>query len=288
VSVNQRNCNIDVDIESCDDVDVVTSDAPSAIEPAPLLSSLADGVLTLTLNRPARRNALSLPLLKALGKGLADGAADDNVRVVLLTGAGVSFCAGGDTKVFARGESIFGAIDEPGERRGRQVAMQRMTTEQLWDFPKPTVALLNGHAVGAGLALALACDLRVATASAQLRTGFSPLGLAGDFGCTWLLNQLVGRSRALELLYLSEPLGAARAEALGLVNLVVPEQEVADRGQSLARELATRSRPAITAIKDNVDRAQRSTLRESANAEVEWLIHLLATDEHRAAAAAAR
>jgi 2-(1,2-epoxy-1,2-dihydrophenyl)acetyl-CoA isomerase len=176
-----------------------------------LLASLDGGVLTLTLNRPTARNAYSLELLDALGATLDAAADDDRVRVLVITGAGDSFCAGGDVKVMARGESLFGPMDDLEARRARHAASQRATTVRLAEFSKPTVALVNGSAVGAGLALALACDLRWAAESAVLRTGFTRAGLAGDFGCTWLLTQLVGPARSKELLFASRALAAPDA-----------------------------------------------------------------------------
>lgn len=250
-----------------------------------LLASLDGGVLTLTLNRPGARNAFSLALLDALGTLLETAADDDRVRVVVVTGAGGSFCAGGDVKVLARGESLFGPGDVEA-RRARQVAGQRATTVRLAQSVKPTVALLNGPAVGAGLALALACDLRVAAESAVLRAGFTRAGLAGDFGCSWLLTQLVGPARAKELLFTSAPLTATAARDWGLVNDVVPDAELLDRGSALAHALAGTSALALRAVKENVARALTAGLTESADAEVDWHVRLVETPEHRAAVAA--
>ena len=180
-----------------------------------LLATLDGGVLTLTLNRPDARNAYSLALLDALGTTLAAAESDDQIRVVVVTGAGDSFCAGGDVKVMARGESLFGPVDDVEARRTRHAASQRATTVRLSQFAKPTMALVNGPAVGAGLALALACDLRWAAESAVLRTGFVRAGLAGDFGCTWLLTRLIGPARAMELLFTSSALTAPAARDMG-------------------------------------------------------------------------
>ncbi|WP_029432285.1 enoyl-CoA hydratase-related protein [Blastococcus sp. URHD0036] len=251
-----------------------------------LLATLDRGVLTVTLNRPAARNAYSMPLLDALGELLAAAEDDERVRVVVVTGAGAGFCAGGDVKVMARGESIFGPADDVEARRTRHAAAQRATTVRLAQFAKPTLALVNGPAVGAGLALALACDLRWAAESAVLRTGFVRAGLAGDFGCTWLLTRLVGPARATELLFTSAALTAEAARAEGLLTGVVPDGELPARGAAVARTLAETSPLALRAVKDNVARASTQDLASCADAEVDWHVRLVETPEHRAAVAA--
>jgi 2-(1,2-epoxy-1,2-dihydrophenyl)acetyl-CoA isomerase len=251
-----------------------------------LLASVADGLLTVTLNRPGARNALSLDLLDALARSLDRAEQDDGVRVVALTGAGGSFSAGGDVKVLAAGGSIFGPMDDPERRTARQIAAQRATSVRLWDFPKPTVALIAGPAVGAGLALALACDLRYATSSALLRTGFITVGLAGDFGCTWLLTRLLGPARAKAQMYLSPSLTAERARELGLVTEVFPDDAFAEDTAALLRALAERSPHALQAVKSHIGRAEHAGLAECADAEAQWHVRLLDTAEHRTAVAA--
>jgi 2-(1,2-epoxy-1,2-dihydrophenyl)acetyl-CoA isomerase len=251
-----------------------------------LQAALDQGVLRVTLNRPGSHNALSLAMVEGLARVLALAADDDEVRVVALTGTGDSFCAGGDVKNMARGESIFGPRDRPDLRSERQKAAQRATSVRLWDFPKPTVAVLNGSAVGAGLALALACDLRYATASAVLRTGFVRAGLAGDFGCTWLLTQLLGPARAKELMYFSPTLPATRAAELGLVTEFFPDESFAEEAERRVRTLSEGPPLALHTIKGHVTRALSEDLAECADAEATWHVRLVDTDEHRAAVAA--
>jgi 2-(1,2-epoxy-1,2-dihydrophenyl)acetyl-CoA isomerase len=251
-----------------------------------VVAALDRGVLTLTLSRPDARNALSLEMLDGLARALDSAHDDEDVRVVVLTGAGGSFCAGGDVKSLARGDSIFGPAADPEGRAARHIAAQRGTSVRLWDFPKPTLALVNGPAVGAGLALALACDLRYAAASAVLRTGFVPAGLAGDFGCTWLLTALVGPARAKDLLYFSPTLTAARARDLGLVEEVFPDDSFAEEGLTRARRLAALPPMAVRAVASHVNRALQGDLAECSDAEVRWHVRLVDTPEHREAVAA--
>jgi len=248
-----------------------------------LLAAQARGVLSLTLNRPEVRNAMSLPMLDALAAmlGYADECAD--VHVVVLAGAGGTFCAGGDLTMLARGASIYGAPDDAAGRLARQQAAQRGTAVRLHELAKPTFALIEGTAIGAGLGLALACDLRYAAASATLRTGFGRLGLAGDFGCTWFLRRLAGPAAALELLYFSKPLAAVRAHELGLVTETVADEQLRSRVMNLARRLADAPQDAVRAMKQHVTRAGRAGLAECADAEAEWHVRLAGGDDHRAA-----
>ncbi|MGI5330166.1 enoyl-CoA hydratase/isomerase family protein [Actinomadura nitritigenes] len=247
---------------------------------AHLLAARAGGVLTLTLNRPEARNAFSREMLDGLAGMLDFAAASDDVRAVVITGAGGAFCAGGDLGKLAAGESIFGPAGDPGTRLAAQKALQRATVVRLRELDKPSVALIGGAAVGAGLGLALACDLRYAAASAVLRTGFGRIGLAGDFGCTWQLARLLGASRALELLYLSPPLTAARARDLGLVNEAVADDELAEHGAKLAARLAALSPDAVSAMRRHVDRAHGHDLAACADAEAEWHVRLLESGGH--------
>ena len=156
-----------------------------------LLETIEDGIATLTFNRPERMNALSTPIMEGLLHGLPRLAGDPAVKVVVLTGAGRAFCAGGDVKDMAQG----------GEQRSAAEATARLRSRMevsriLHELPKPTIAMINGPAAGAGLAFALACDLRIAGASARLVTAFVRVGFSGDFGGSFFLTRLVGTARA--------------------------------------------------------------------------------------------
>ena len=247
-----------------------------------LLASREDGVAVLTLNRPERRNALSPTMLDALARVLAEVEADPSVGAVVLTGAGGAFCAGGDVKAMAEGWS-----DDPAAvREQRQRLSQRRTSGALWRMPKPTVAALPGPAAGAGLSLALACDLRVAADTAVLTTAFAKVGLSGDYGSAWFLTRLVGTARARELLYLSDRVGADEARALGLVNRVVPAADLPAEALDLARRLAAGPRLALARMKENCDRAVSAGLDDYLDVEVSNHVRSADSDDHREAARA--
>ena len=179
-----------------------------------LLASLNGGVLTLTLNRPQARNAMSGAMNQALGEQLAWAELSPEVKVVVLTGAGQGFCAGGDVKSMAQrnegGREV--TIDEA---IASQRINQRATAGRLFKMAKPTVAALPGAAAGAGLALALACDLRIMASTAILTTAFAKVGFAGDYGGTYFLTQLVGAAKAREMYFLSRPDQRRRGPAPG-------------------------------------------------------------------------
>lgn len=247
-----------------------------------LLARIEDGVAVLTMNRPERRNALSDQMLAALGATLAQVEADDAVGAVVLTGAGGAFCAGGDVKGFA--ERSPGAPGASAERQQR--ANQRATSRRLWRMPKPTVAVLPGAAAGAGLSLALACDLRYAASSAVLTTAFARVALAGDYGSAWFLVRLVGPARARELLYLSPRLSADDALRWGLVNAVVPADALEHEAMAVARRLANGPRTALASMKENVALALSTPLEEYMDVEVTHHQATFATADHVEAARA--
>jgi 2-(1,2-epoxy-1,2-dihydrophenyl)acetyl-CoA isomerase len=199
-----------------------------------LLAALDEGVLTLTLNRPEARNAMSRAMNQALARQLAVAALEPNVRCIVLTGAGKGFCAGGDVKgMAASGDGTVGAatIDEAIHT---QRVNQRETAGALFKMPKPTLAALPGPAAGAGLSLALACDLRIMASTAIMTTAFARVGFSGDYGGTYFMTQLVGAAKARELYFLSERVSAEEALRLGLVNWICAPEDLAARTQEIA------------------------------------------------------
>jgi 2-(1,2-epoxy-1,2-dihydrophenyl)acetyl-CoA isomerase len=253
-----------------------------------LLAEIDDGVAVITMNRPDRRNAFSPAMVSALGAVLARVEADDAVGCVVLTGAGGAFCAGGDVKSMAAppADSRNGAGPSLDARIHRQRLNQRATSGRLWSMPKPTIAAVGGPAAGAGLSLALACDLRYAVAGAVLTTAFAKVAFAGDYGGTWFLTRLVGSSKAKELYYFSERLSAQDAERLGIVNAVFApadfEREVMDRARRLAHGPAL----AYRYMKENLNRAVSGDLGDCMDLEVTHHVHTGLTEDHREAAQA--
>ena len=247
-----------------------------------LLARVHDGIAVLTLNRPERRNALSRVLLDALARTLGEVEADDEVACVVLTGAGGAFCAGGDVKdMAAAGDDLpFDALVQ------RQRRNHHETAGRLHRMPKPTIAALPGPAAGAGLALALACDLRYAADTAFLTTAFARVGFAGDYGGTWFLTQLVGPAKARELYLFSERLDAQEALRLGLVNEVFAADALEDEVRARAGRLAAGPRLAHRYMKENLNRALTGTLEEALDLEATHHLHTGTTEDHREAARA--
>ena len=254
-----------------------------------LLASLEDGVATLTMNRPERRNALSGAMLTALGTLLARFENDPEVAVIVLTGAGGAFCAGGDVKGMADGTgggSTARSGSDLDSRIHAQRLSQRATAGKLHTIPKPTIASLPGAAAGAGLSLALACDLRIAAENAVLTTAFAKVGFSGDYGGTYFLSHLVGAAKARELYFLSDRIDAKEALRLGLVNWVVPADRLASETAKLAHKLAHGPRVAYRYMKENINRAPAGELDDCLDLEATHHIHTGMTEDHREAARA--
>lgn len=246
-----------------------------------LIETVADGVATLTLNRPERLNALSTPIMEGLLEALPRLARDSSVGSVVLTGAGRAFCAGGDVKSMAEGSAERSMEEAVAHLRGR-MEVSRL----LHEIPKPTIAMVNGPAAGAGLSLALACDLRVAGQSARFVTAFANIGFSGDFGGSYFLSKLVGTGKARELYYTAEPLDAAQAHALGVVNRVVADADLADATMQLARKLARGPRIALALMKQNFNAAENGSLVELLDLEARRQIETGRTADHKEAARA--
>ncbi len=240
------------------------------------------GVLEVTLDRPEARNALSDTLSPALRRTFARVSGEPSVRCLLLTGAGKAFCAGGDVKGM-------GAKPEPAQPRTREEVVEELRVRQLtmtgslYALEIPTLAALPGPAVGAGLALALACDLRIAAESAFVSTGFANVGLAGDYGVSFFLTHLVGTGRTRELFYTAARVPAAECERLGIVNRVVPDASLRDEARALAERLASGPTRTFALMKRNLDRALREDLPALLAHEAEATVASAGTDDHREA-----
>ena len=194
-------------------------------------------------------------MLQALGKTLAVCETDPDVACVVLTGAGGAFCAGGDVKGMAERNADGAASPDIDSRIHAQRLSQRATAARLYKMPKPTLAALPGAAAGAGLALALACDLRIASDNAVMTTAFARVGFSGDYGGTYFLTQLVGTAKARELYFLSDRVDMKEALRLGLVNWVVPADQLETKTMEIAHRLAAGPRVAYRYMKENLNRA---------------------------------
>jgi 2-(1,2-epoxy-1,2-dihydrophenyl)acetyl-CoA isomerase len=248
-----------------------------------LLEQVKDGVAVLTMNRPDRLNALSGAMLDALYGALTRHAADPNTGVVVLTGAGKGFCSGGDVKAMAENREAEGTTLE---ERAQALRARMETSRLLHEMPKPTIAMIRGAAAGAGLSLALACDLRVASDNAKLVTAFMRVGYSGDFGGSYYLTQLVGTAKARELYYTAEPVDAAQALALGMVNRVVPDGKLEEETLALATRIAAGPRVALGYMKRNMNAAESGTLKELLDLEAWHHTRTGFTEDHREAAKA--
>ena len=248
-----------------------------------LIENVKDGVAVLTLNRPDRLNAMSRPMLDAFLEALPRLAEDPAVGVVVLTGAGRGFCAGGDVKAMAEGSEVGG---QTMEEKGQALRSRMETSRWLHEMPKPTIAMMRGPAAGAGLSLAMACDLRVASDTARLGTAFARVGYSGDFGGSYYLTQLVGTAKARELYFTADLLDAPQALALGLVNRVVPDARLEEETMALASRLARGPRVALRYMKRNMNAAETASLKEKLDLEAWHHTRTGMTEDHREAARA--
>jgi 2-(1,2-epoxy-1,2-dihydrophenyl)acetyl-CoA isomerase len=274
-----------------------------------LLFEQSDGVAWITLNRPDTLNAMSNDMMRSLGETLDRCATDDDVRAVVLTGAGDrAFCAGGDVKGMAArtsearserggsgGRSAPGTADGGGgdgrpastdDRIAGLLESMRSSSLVLHTMPKPTVASINGYAMGAGLSLALACDLRIMAAEAQLGTAFAGVALAGDYGGTWFMTRLIGSGRARELYFLNERVSSEKALEVGLVNWVVPREELRTTTQDIAARLASGPTKTLGMMKASLVHAEHSDLESLLALEARHQVLSGTTEDHREAAKA--
>jgi 2-(1,2-epoxy-1,2-dihydrophenyl)acetyl-CoA isomerase len=248
-----------------------------------LLEQLEDGVLTLTMNRPDRLNALTWEMLDKLQRALLKGAADRAVGAIVLTGAGRAFCAGGDVKSMAETPQGLDNYEERVADLRRRMESARL----LHEISKPTIAMVRGPAAGAGLSLALACDFRIAGEEARFTTAFAKVGLSGDFGGHYFLTQLAGTAKARELYLLSPVLDAKAAQALGLVTRLVPDAALEAETKAFAAALAKGPRVALGYMKQNLNfAAAGASLTQVMDGEALRHTRCATTDDHREAAAA--
>jgi 2-(1,2-epoxy-1,2-dihydrophenyl)acetyl-CoA isomerase len=248
-----------------------------------LLENVKDGVAVLTLNRPERLNAMSRPMLDALLEALPRLADDASVGVIVLTGAGRGFCAGGDVKAMAEGTELGG---QTMEDKAQALRSRMEASRWLHELPKPTIAMMRGPAAGAGLSLAMACDMRMASDTVRLGTAFARVGYSGDFGGSYYLTQLVGTAKARELYFTADLLDAQQALGLGLVNRVVPDARLEEETMALASRLARGPRVAYRYMKRNMNAAESASLKDMLDLEAWHHTRTGMTEDHREAARA--
>jgi len=236
-----------------------------------LIAERHDGVLYLTLNRPDKLNAMSEHMIAGLLDELSRAAHDREIGAVVLTGAGRGFCAGGDIGRMrarnegggtAEGTSHSADAGEQGiQARISQVRRSEEVSLLLHEMPKVTIGAINGPAAGAGLSLALACDLRIAADTARFGTAFARVGYSGDFGGTYLLTQLVGPAKARELYFTAEVIGAEEALKIGMINRVVPAAALTEEVRAFAKRIAAGPTVAYSYMKAHLNLALNSDLR---------------------------
>lgn len=240
-----------------------------------ILTELRDRVATLTLNRPDKLNALSPDLIAASIAILKDWSRDANIGAIVVTGSGRAFCAGGDVSAMGKSD------DSTLEQRVDRLRDAQELSWLLYNSPKVTIAAVNGAAVGAGLGVALACDLRIASNTAKFGTAYAKVGFGGDFGTTWLLTHYAGAPKAKELFFLSDNIDAAEAHRIGLVNRVVePDRLMAEAGE-IANRIASGALTSFRYMKANVNLAATVDFRTMLDREAETHTRCGMTDDHR-------
>ncbi len=247
------------------------TDAAPGEEPT-TLAAFADGILELTLSHPRRRNALATPLREALIRHLEHGLADPACRAIILTGAGAHFCAGGD--VTAMGQQT------PLDSRARMMRMSHHLVRLLVEGEKPVIAAVEGHAAGAGLSIAAACDIVVAARNATFTCSFNRIGLAADLGAAWTLPRRIGAGQAKLLMFRGKPLPAAEAATLGLVERLAEPGAALDEARAIARDIAATAPLSNGMAKQLIARSQGS-LSDFLKAEADAQALLRDTEDHR-------
>jgi 2-(1,2-epoxy-1,2-dihydrophenyl)acetyl-CoA isomerase len=267
-----------------------------AIVAPPLLSTLQGGVLLLTLNRPESLNALTWELMRLLNEALEVATVDPEVRVVVLTGAGRSFCAGGNI----RGKEQLDPADPVSNRIGHSAAWRSLEVRSshvlklsaspklLHNMPKPTIAMVRGPAAGAGLCLAAACDIRIVSDNAIFKTGFAAAARSGDFGGSYLISRLVGPAKAREMYFFGDKLSASEAERIGLVSRVIADDALETETMACARQLADGPATAFRYMKRNLNAAETMTLEQVIEMETYNMMRCSTSDDAKEFAAATR
>lgn len=261
-----------------------------------ILATLEDGILTLAINRPGQFNSMGQGTGRRLHERVRDASMDPDVRVLIVTGKGKSFCVGADVK-------NMGAVDpedrlaakwgkDPAwndlEMRTARLIRSLETPKLLHCMPKPTIAMVRGAAAGAGLGLALCCDFRIASDNAYFTTAFARIGASGDYGGSYFMTHLVGAAKTRELYFFSDRIDAAEALRIGLVNRVVPDAELEEQTMVFARRLAAGPPIAYGFMKQNLNKAETERLDDVFEIEARNMIRSFQTEDAREAMQAFR
>ncbi len=251
------------------------SNTPQPAQAGPvLLERKHEGIATLVMNRPDRLNALNNELASALNEALGGIAQDQSVSVVVITGAGRAFCAGGDLALIGKGRRSRETQElEPLLRGGMQAVLKMRS------MPQPVIAAVNGAAAGAGMNIALAADIRIAAEEAAFGENFAKVGLFPDYGGTYFLPQLVGPAKAAELFYTGDMIDARTALGLGIVNYVVPGAQLEAEVKSLAQKIAQGPALAIQAVKKTLFGAEEKELSQALEHEVQEQIRCYLSED---------
>ncbi len=240
-----------------------------------ILTAVADRVATLTFNRPERLNALSRELIGQSIDCLRRWSRDPEIGAIVVTGAGRAFCAGGDVSTMGQ------TNDQTLEQQIDSLREAQELSWLLYHSPKVTIAAVNGHAMGAGLGVCLACDLRLASEQAKFGTAYAKVGFGGDFGTTWLLTHYAGAPKAKELFFTSEIIDAAEAHRLGLVNRVVAHESLSSHVAELATRIAHGPLTSFRYMKANVNLAATVDFRTMLDREAETHLRCGMTEDHQ-------
>src|ERR1700686_2024264 len=246
-----------------------------------LLCAIRERVAIITLNRPEVRNALSDNLTPALCTMIKTCGENPEIGALLITGAGTAFCAGGNVKGMGAHRDQKKLEMSYEERVADLQERQRLLTGALASVRKPAIAAVPGPAIGAGLAIAMACDIRIAAESAFVSTGYLRVALSGDYGIAWLLTRLVGTSRARELMFTADKVDAARCETIGLVNRVVPDEKLQDEAFAMAKSMAEAPTLALRYMNDNLDEAMLFDFATARDHKPDRLVRLTTTADQK-------
>jgi 2-(1,2-epoxy-1,2-dihydrophenyl)acetyl-CoA isomerase len=245
-----------------------------------ILTEVVNRVGHLTLNRPDRLNALSHDLIIQSIDLLEEWARDPEIGAIVVTGSGRAFCAGGD--VSGMGKEDLRSL----EQKIDDLRMAQELSWLLYNIPKVTIAAVNGHAMGAGLGICLACDLRIASDQAKFGTAYAKVGFGGDFGTTWLLTQFAGVPKAKELFFLSDIIDVNEAHRIGLINRVVAHDSLQTEVRSIAERIACGPLTSYRYMKANVNLSATADFRTVLDREAETHLRCGMTEDHKEGVAA--